>query len=202
MMMTSCFTTQIDTLHACSCVNPMKIFETRLCTIPDNDLYKYTKSVYTITQELLQSKLNTSANDEYNHDTLCIIQDTVDSLPKLAEVSSNKLIIPVFDEIEVLPEDTQEIKKFIRKANYEFLGFYCNHKTSDEKCDKFASKTLNIVDMKEFQRYKQFLDRLSRCVTSIRWTDSKHKCVSKYYDENREVKQYTSIPNHKFLISL
>lgn len=184
-MMNSCSTTQIDTLHSCSCVNPMRIFETRLNTIPDNDMYRFTHDVYTITQELLQSKLCTWANDEYNHDTLCLIQDIVDSLPKLAEVSSNKLIIPVFDEIEVLPEDTQEIKKFIRKANYEFLGFYCNHKTSDEKCNKFASKTLNIVDMKEFQHYKQFLDNLSSNVTTIRKLDyerehDKHKYEHRY----------------------
>ena len=158
---------------SCACMNPMKIFEHRIETIPDVPENKFTRDVYTSTNELVNGDLDTTANVKRNHDLLCLIQDIVDGLPKLAEVKKQKLTVPVFDEIEVQDDDTQEIKKFIRKANYEFIGYYCNHKVSDEKCDKFASNALDVVSSEEFKRYEQLLDDLSATVSSIRHADQK-----------------------------
>ena len=165
--------TQLAELNAQSSANPVQMLIARIAALPDNPAFDFKRKIYTTTTELLNSTLDTSAEVEHNHDLLVMIQDIVDRLPKISEVTKNKLTVPVFDEIEVLDNDTQEIKKFIRKANYEFLGYYCNHKVSDEKCDKFASNTLSILDTDEYKRYQEFLDRLSTLVDNIRWYDER-----------------------------
>ena len=165
--------TQLAELNAQSSANPVQMLIARIVALPDNSAFDFKRKIYTTTTELLNSSLDTSAELEHNHDLLVMIQDIVDRIPKISEVMKSKLTVPVFDEIEVLDNDTQEIKKFIRKANYEFVGYYCNHKVSDEKCDKFASNTLSILNTDEYKSYQEFLDRLSTLVDNIRWADER-----------------------------
>ena len=171
-------------------VNPLQMLVARMTTLPNDEVYSFQRVVYETTIELLNSTLDTHANIEHNHDVLVLVQDIVDRLPKIVEVTKNKLTVPVFDEIEVLDNDTQEIKKFIRKANYEFTGYYCNHKVSDEKCDKFASNTISILDMDEYKRYQQFLDDMSKLVAKIRWHDER---MHKSFDERCDLPQPSKI---------
>ena len=172
--------TQLTELFIHSSVNPLQMLVARVDTLPNDKSYDFQRVVYETTIELLSSNLDTHANIEHNHDVLVLVQDIVDRLPKIVEVKKNKLTVPVFDEIEVLDDDTQEIKKFIRKANFEFVGYYCNHKVSDEKCDKFASNTIRILDMNEYKEYQQFLDDMSKLVAKIRWHDER---MHKSFDE-------------------
>ncbi|EAX77206.1 hypothetical protein TVAG_010380, partial [Trichomonas vaginalis G3] len=84
-------------------------------------------------------------------------------LPKLPEIQQQKLTIPEFDEIEVKATDSVEIKKFIRKVNYEFLGFHCNHKVID------------IYKSEEFKTYDNFVSLVAKCVWQIRDKDRRGK---------------------------
>ena len=137
----------------------------------DKDLFKHEHDLQMIQNDLIRSELNTYAKLEQNHDNLVIIQDIVDQLPHLPNIEQQKLTVPEFEEIEVLKTDTVEIKKFIRKMNLEFIGYYCNHKVSDEKCDMVFKNATDIYNSKEFIEYKKFLERLSRIVWSIRYED-------------------------------
>ena len=48
-------------------------------------------------------------------------------LPKVPSFQYKKLERVSFDEIPVQDSDSNEIKKFLRKSNYDFIGFNCNH---------------------------------------------------------------------------
>lgn len=85
--------------------------------------------------------------------------DIVKQLPPILNITKTKPEIPIFDEIEVYKEDSAEIKKFIRKINMKMLGYSCNHKTIDEKCDGVIKSITDFIDSKEFICYRDFLDR-------------------------------------------
>lgn len=77
------------------------------------------------------------------------------TIPLLEEIKIHKVTIPEFEEIEVMKTDSAEIKKFIRKANYDFLGFHCNHKIIDKNYEKINSLIANIYTSKEFIEYRK-----------------------------------------------
>ena len=74
--------------------------------------------------------------------------------------------IPVFQQIMELKTDSSEIKKFIRKVNYDMIGYYCIHDTyqiSCSKCDaarrKYNYSLFQIERMREEQREQQEIDK-------------------------------------------
>ncbi|EAX66343.1 hypothetical protein TVAG_581480, partial [Trichomonas vaginalis G3] len=128
-----------------------------------------------IKQELLTSNLDCTAQDETNEQYLYEMEDLIDHLPKLPEIQQQKLTIPEFDEIEVKATDSVEIKKFIRKVNYEFLGFHCNHKVMDKDCDMVYKNISDIYKSGEFKTYDNFVSLAAKCVWQIRDKDRRGK---------------------------
>ncbi|EAX71656.1 hypothetical protein TVAG_577970 [Trichomonas vaginalis G3] len=137
--------------------------------------YTFETEIQKIKQELLQGDLDCSAKDETNEEYLYEMQDIIDHLPKLPEIQQQKLTIPEFDEIEVKATDSVETKKFIRKVNYEFLGFHCNHKVMDKDCDMVYKNISDIYKSEEFKTYDNFVSLVAKCVWQIRDKDKRGK---------------------------
>ncbi|EAX85411.1 hypothetical protein TVAG_156280 [Trichomonas vaginalis G3] len=142
-------------------MNPTSMLVEMKSFIPSS--YTFETEIQKIKQELLQGDLDCTAKDETNEQYLYEMQDLVEHLPKLPEIQQQKLTIPEFDEIEVKATDSVEIKKFIRKVNYEFLGFHCNHKVMD------------IYESEEFKTYDNFVSLVAKCVWQIRDKDRRGK---------------------------
>ncbi|KAI5490400.1 organellar and viral DNA polymerase type B [Trichomonas vaginalis G3] len=142
-------------------MNPTSMLVEMKSFIPSS--YTFETEIQKIKQELLQGDLDCSAKDETNEQYLYEMQDIIDHLPKLPEIQQQKLTIPEFDEIEVKPTDSVEIKKFIRNVNYEFLGFHCNHKVID------------LYKSGEFKTYDKFVSLVAKCVWQIRDKDRRGK---------------------------
>ena len=147
-------------------MNPTSMLVEMKSFIPSS--YTFETEIQRIKQELLTSNLDCCAKDETNEEYLYEMQDITDHLPKLPEIQQQKLTIPEFDEIEVKPTDSVEIKKFIRKVNYEFLGFHCNHKVMD----------IDLYKSGEFKTYDNFVSLVAKCVWQIRDKDRRGKTVS------------------------
>ncbi|EAX67991.1 hypothetical protein TVAG_023750 [Trichomonas vaginalis G3] len=167
-------TTTIQTTAPNSLVmNPTSMLVEIKSFIPSS--YTFETEIQRIKQELLTSNLDCSAKDETNEQYLYEMQDIIDHLPKLPEIQQQKLTIPEFDEIEVKATDSVEIKKFIRKVNYEFLGFHCNHKVMDKDCDMLYKNISDIYKSGEFKTYDNFVSLAAKCVWQIRDKDRRGK---------------------------
>ncbi|EAX82271.1 hypothetical protein TVAG_008360, partial [Trichomonas vaginalis G3] len=158
-------------------MNPTSMLVEMKSFIPSS--YTFETKIQKIKQELLTSNLDCSAKDETNEQYLCEMEDIIDHLPKLPEIQQQKLTIPEFDEIEVKPTDSVEIKKFIRKVNYEFLGFHCNHKVMDKDCDMVYKNVSDIYKSEEFKTYDNFVSLVAECVWQIRDEDRRGKVWNK-----------------------
>ncbi|EAX81253.1 hypothetical protein TVAG_131720 [Trichomonas vaginalis G3] len=141
--------------------------------------YTFETKIQKIKQELLTSNLDCSAKDETNEQYLYEMEDIIDHLPKLPEIQQQKLTIPEFDEIEVKATDSVEIKKFIRKVNYEFLGFHCNHKVMDKDCNMVYKNISDIYKSEELKTYDNFVSLVAECVWQIRDEDRRGKVWNK-----------------------
>ncbi|EAX79639.1 hypothetical protein TVAG_355760 [Trichomonas vaginalis G3] len=173
-MISTIGTTTIQTTAPNSLVmNPTSMLIEMKNFIPSS--YTFETEIQKIKQELLTSNLDCSAKDETNEQYLYDMQDIIDHLPKLPEVQQQKLTIPEFDEIEVKATDSVEIKKFIRKVNYEFLGFHCNHKVMDKDCDMVYKNISDIYKSEEFKTYDNFVSLVAECVWEIRDKDRRDK---------------------------
>ncbi|EAY17344.1 hypothetical protein TVAG_319390 [Trichomonas vaginalis G3] len=154
-------------------MNPTSMLVEMKSFIPSS--YTFETEIQKIKQELLTCNLDCSAKDETNEQYLYEMQDIIDHLPKLPEIQQQKLTIPEFDEIEVKATDSVEIKKFIRKVNYEFLGFHCNHKVMDKDCDMVYKNISDIYKSGEFKTYDNFVSLAAKCVWQIRDKDKRCK---------------------------
>ncbi|EAX86353.1 hypothetical protein TVAG_308370 [Trichomonas vaginalis G3] len=150
-------------------MNPTSMLVEMKSFIPSS--FTFETEIQKIKQELLTSNLDCTAQDEENAEYLYDMQDIIDHLPKLPEIQQQKLTIHEFDEIEVKATDSVEIKKFIRKVNYEFLGFHCNHKVMDKDCDMVYKNISDIYKSGEFKTYDNFVTLVARCVWQIRDED-------------------------------
>lgn len=79
--------------------------------------------------------------------------ERVYALPPITTFNKRKPLIPEFDVIEVLPSDSAEIKKFIRKINYDFVGFSCNHKHFDKCFNMIDADISKIFESPEYIEY-------------------------------------------------
>ncbi|EAX78322.1 hypothetical protein TVAG_261900 [Trichomonas vaginalis G3] len=154
-------------------MNPTSMLVEMKSFIPSS--YTFETKIQKIKQELLQGDLDCTAKDETNEQYLYEMQDIIDHLPKLPEIQQQKLTIPEFDEIEVKATDSVEIKKFIRKVNYEFLGFHCNHKVMDKDCDMVYKNISDLYKSEEFKTYDNFVSLVAKCVWQIRDKDRRGK---------------------------
>ncbi|EAX83262.1 hypothetical protein TVAG_284960 [Trichomonas vaginalis G3] len=158
-------------------MNPTSMLVEMKSFIPSS--YTFETEIQKIKQELLTCNLDCSAKDETNEQYLYEMEDLIDHLPKLPEIQQQKLTIPEFDEIEVKATDLVEIKKFIRKVNYEFLGFHCNHKVMDKDCDMVYKNVSDIYKSEEFKTYDNFVSLVAECVWQIRDKDKRCKVWNK-----------------------
>ena len=130
----------------------------------------YEKRKATIRNDLLTNnydpikyKLNIETNTNLIRDIFTIFQ----SMPKLNDITQTKPDVPIFEQIEELKTDSAEIKKFIRKVNYDMIGYHCNHNSINEKCDKVYSNVVDIYKSEEYQNYKSFLNYVLMITMSI-----------------------------------
>lgn len=137
--------------------------------------FSYDLVIEQIKSDLLNNTLNTRTYIRSNHEYLETIQNIYNKLPKMVEVTRQKLVIPEFEEIEVLKSDNAEIKKFIRKVNYEMLGFHCNHNSFDKKYEVVIKKITDLYESKDYKQYESFIKTLCSCVWQIRDKDSRGK---------------------------
>ncbi|EAY04535.1 hypothetical protein TVAG_244360 [Trichomonas vaginalis G3] len=174
-MISTIGTTTIQTTTAPNSLvmNPTSMLVEMKNFIPSS--YSFGTEIQRIKQELLTSNLDCTAQDEENEEYLYDMQDIIDHLPKLPEIQQQKLTIPEFDEIEVKVSDSAEIKKFIRKVNYEFLGYHCNHKVMDKDCDMVYKNISDIYKSGEFKTYDNFVSLAAKCVWQIRDKDRRGK---------------------------
>ncbi|KAI5517187.1 organellar and viral DNA polymerase type B [Trichomonas vaginalis G3] len=173
-MISTIGTTTIQTTAPNSLVmNPTSMLVEMKSFIPS--LFTFETEIQKIKQELLTSNLDCTAQDEENEEYLYDMQDIIYHLPKLPEIQQQKLTIPEFDEIEVKVSDSAEIKKFIRKVNYEFLGYHCNHKVMDKDCDMVYKNISDIYKSGEFKTYDNFVSLVAKCVWQIRDKDRRGK---------------------------
>ncbi|EAX87479.1 hypothetical protein TVAG_099720 [Trichomonas vaginalis G3] len=173
-MISTIGTTTIQTTAPNSLVmNPTSMLVEMKSFIPSS--FTFETEIQRIKQELLTSNLDCSANDETNEQYLYEMEDLIDHLPKLPEIQQQKLTIPEFDEIEVKATDSVEIKKFIRKVNYEFIGFQCNHKVMDKDCGMLYKNISDIYKSGEFKTYDNFVSLAAKCVLQIRDKDRRGK---------------------------
>ncbi|EAY11754.1 hypothetical protein TVAG_106490 [Trichomonas vaginalis G3] len=173
-MISTIGTTTIQTTAPNSLViNPTSMLAEMKSFIPSS--YTFETEIQRIKQELLTSNLDCTAQDEENEQYLYEMEDLIDHLPKLPEIQQQKLTIPEFDEIEVKATDSVEIKKFIRKVNYEFLGYHCNHKVMDKDCDMLYKNISDIYKSVEFKTYDNFVSLAAKCVWRIRDKDRRGK---------------------------
>ena len=101
---------------------------------------------------------------EFYSNLMDIVFDSFSKIPFIMELQSSKPSIALFDEIMTESTDSNEIKKFIRQCNFEFIGYHCNHNTIDEKCDKVVKSVSDIYNSKDYQTYKSFIQS---CVNKI-----------------------------------
>lgn len=97
--------------------------------------------------------------------------------------------IPIFEQILVEKTDSSEIKKFIRKVNYDMLGYSCNHNSIDEKVNKVYNNAINIYNTEEYHEYKSFIDiSLIPVIMDIIDTDKDGKIYDiNHYEKDDEI---------------
>ena len=120
-----------------------------------------------IMHDLLTDNYNPDVYDvkfEHNNKYIKDVFEMISSLPKLMPISQSKPTESMFDEIEVKQTDSAEIKKFLRKMNVQFIGYYCDHNAMNEKCDKIVMSTSDLLETKEFKEYKAFVERYASCI--------------------------------------
>ncbi|KAK8837127.1 hypothetical protein M9Y10_037182 [Tritrichomonas musculus] len=111
----------------------------------------------------IKYKLNIETNTNLIRDIFTIFQ----CMPKLNDITQTKPDVPIFEQIEELKTDSAEIKKFIRKVNYDMIGYHCNHNSINEKCDKVYSNVVNIYKSDEYQDYQSFINHALMIAISI-----------------------------------
>lgn len=136
---------------------------------------EYQIAIADIKCDLQTGVLNTKCNHEENTDYLIIIRDVVSKYPKITSFVSNKPLIPEFEEIEERADDNKDIKKMIRKTNYDFIGYSCNHKQFNKHHALITSKMIEIFESDEFKEYDRHMDNIARLVYNIQTTTDKVK---------------------------
>lgn len=134
-----------------------------------------------ILQDLLTDNYDSEFYDfklEKNNKYVRDIFTMFSKLPKLMPVSQTKPFEPIFAEIPVMKTDNVKITDFLRKMNLDFIGYYCNHNTLEEKCDKVYKSTEDLLKDEKFKRYKEFVERYVDIIYGIFiyfWRDLENK---------------------------
>ena len=140
----------------------------------------YQKTMAELKEDILTGNIHYELKNEKHKQYIDKINDILQKLPKIVDFVKVKPVIPEFDEIEVLKTDSNEIKKFIRKANYDFLGFHCNHKDFDKQYDKVDSEIVKIFESNEYKQYDVMIESFASTLYHIIKYDEVGKVVEYY----------------------
>ena len=167
----------IPTINEVSIYNPTELLlenEIRL-VLPDTLIKHYNLNsdfrAQNIKRDLIENNRNKSLYTCFCHAFFVPIVselfDVVSNLPKLISITYSKPVLPTFQRIDVEDTDTQEIEKFIRKVNYDFLGFSCNHSAIEEKCDQVFKKITDLQESEPWKNIDKFYNDCVECFLEI-----------------------------------
>ena len=136
---------------------------------------EYESKISKVIEQIFSNDFNIDIHVMQNHKYLQQILKILSNIPQLQEINKHRVVIPDFEEIEVMKTDSievmktdsAEIKKFIRKANYDFLGFHCNHKTIDKNYEKFDALIADIYSSPEFVEYRRIYREIGGFIHKI-----------------------------------
>ena len=128
---------------------------------------EYELKISKVIEQIFSNDFNIDIHVMQNHKYLQQILKILSNIPQLQEINKHRVVIPDFEEIEVMKTDSAEIKKFIRKANYDFLGFHCNHKTIDKNYEKFDALIADIYSSPEFVEYRRIYREIGGFIHNI-----------------------------------
>ena len=140
----------------------------------------FQKTIAELKADVLTGNSYFESQLEKNKQYLDKINNILKKLPKIVDFVKEKPVIPEFDEIEVLKTDSNEIKKFIRKANYDFLGFHCNHKDFDKQYDKVDSEIAKLFESNEYKEYDKMIESFASTLYHIIKYDEMGKVIEHY----------------------
>ena len=127
----------------------------------------YDMKISAILDNIFNNEFNIDLQVPQNQKYIQQILHILSNIPQLQEINKHKVTIPEFDEIEVMKTDSAEIKKFIRKANYDFLGFHCNHKSIDKNYEKFDALIADIYTSADFIEYRRIYKEIASSIYKI-----------------------------------
>ena len=128
---------------------------------------EYDMKISAILDNIFNNEFKIDVQVPQNQKYIQQILHILSNIPQLQEINKHKVTIPEFDEIEVMKTDSAEIKKFIRKANYDFLGFHCNHKTIDKNYEKFDALIADIYSSADFVEYRRIYREIGTFIHNI-----------------------------------
>ena len=110
-------------------------------------------------------------------------QELFNHLIPIHTFQPKKLELPVIPKIKIEKNDSNEIKKMIRKLNIETQSFTCNHLTFDRKYDSFESDIGKVYLMQEKKDVDELIDRFVSVVMNIERRDKNNKDAYKISEE-------------------
>ena len=110
-------------------------------------------------------------------------QELFNHLIPIHTFQPKKLELPVIPKIEIEKNDSNEIKKMIRKLNIETQSFTCNHLTFDRKYDSFESDIGKVYLMQEKKDVDELIDRFVSVVMNIERRDKNNEDAYKISEE-------------------
>ena len=128
---------------------------------------EYEFKISKVIEQIFSNDFNIDIHVMQNHKYLQQILKILSNIPQLQEINKHRVVIPDFEEIEVMTTDSADIKKFKRKANYDFLGFHCNHKTIDKNYEKFDALIADIYSSPEFVEYRRIYREIGGFIHKI-----------------------------------
>ena len=102
-------------------------------------------------------------------------QELFNHLIPIHTFQPKKLELPVIPKIKIEKNDSNEIKKMIRKLNIETQSFTCNHLTFDRKYDSFESDIGKVYLMQEKKDVDELIDRFVSVVMNIERRDKSNE---------------------------
>lgn len=139
---------------------------------------KFQVRIAEMKRDVLTGNLNYDVKVEKNKKDIEKIRSILSKLPKVLDFVKVKPVIPEFEEIEALKSDSQEIKKFIRKANYDFIGYHCNHKMFDKQYEKLDSEVAKLFESEDYKKYDELIESFATTLYHITESDKYGESVS------------------------
>lgn len=120
----------------------------------------YKAEFLTVRKQILSKTFAYTCRVHSNQKFINEIINILRTLPPILNLTQTKPIIPIFHEILTKSTDSAEIKKFIRKANYDFIGYHCNHEHMNQQCDQIIKNTSDLHKHQDFVNYMDCMNTI------------------------------------------